>query len=484
MKKSIKCGDYDTLIQSTDWRYSAAIVGLVYYLDFHNLDYTFLYDSEEKPDDYIKGFDGIMYHSEDITKDRYLQFVESYFSDDMTHCSMEKIIKNGVYNDDNIKQVNDNISKKTVLKKAFNKTRFDGKNGNNILEIIEEHRLEFIQDIFRYGSNLYSNYCNKNLLFSDENPHCRLVGYTVDEGRKTRFIGFCFSKDSFIGNDIPEFDFIPFAFSVASMFETYFINNNSNINSLVATNKHLSEKLSSYDGKDFKNRLFKFLKEKKTNQFIKSDVEIICKNRDEDFYKTMYVRNSNLEALQDLSDKSLSFKYELYSGYWLNLENEVCQHCLNNLVLDDLIELMLNIYSKESSSKNKKAVSLRLIRQNIRVLTEINQLWKGNDAMDKTLLKSAEYCGKNVSKELMGAGKGNKIDSFRQKISSAITAHDYDRVSEILMNLSSYTGIEFKFFYTYLENEEENKNLVFAFVNALCNPNDEKLKDNNIQKGE
>ena len=60
----------------------------------------------------------------------------------------------------------------------------------------------------------------------------------------------------------------------------------------------------------------------------------------------------------------------------------------------------------------------------------------------------------------------NKINSYKQKIISALCAHD-DRAKEIILSLSAYVGMEFSFFYTFLENAEENKDLAFAFASAL-----------------
>ena len=42
-----------------------------------------------------------------------------------------------------------------------------------------------------------------------------------------------------------------------------------------------------------------------------------------------------------------------------------------------------------------------------------------------------------------------------------------DRAKEIILSLSAYVGMEFSFFYTFLENAEENKDLAFAFASAL-----------------
>ena len=168
-----------------------------------------------------------MYNQESITEDKYLEFAQSHFRDSMTHLTIENLLKSDEFNQDEIKRINELIKSKTVFKEVFGKTKFEGSKADFFLNKISKNRAKIIKSTFRYGKNMYTNFCNQNLLFADSNKHCRINGYNVDEGRKTKYLGYCFNKDSFVTNDIPEFDFIPFAFSNPSMYETYFVNNNS-----------------------------------------------------------------------------------------------------------------------------------------------------------------------------------------------------------------------------------------------------------------
>ena len=356
MKTNVDYKGYDTLIQPTDWRYSAACLGLHRFLTYSGFDFKLLNDCEDTVDGAIYGFDGILYHSSDLTEENYLLFAENFFKKDMTHLTILSMLENAKFTDENIKTINDLIKSKTVLKKLVGKIKFDGTNKDVISNLINENRFEIIKSIFRYGKNLYSDYCNSNLLLTDSNNHCRLVGYSVDEGRKTRFLGFCFSKESVDCNDEIEFDFIPFAFSNSEMYETYFVNNNYSIKELVKTNDTLSERLRDNEKKNPKTRLLSVLQQ--ADNFINYDVEIIEKNRDNDYYSTLFVRTERLRALKQLSDKSLSFTYKIAEDYWLNLEKEVFERCLNNVLLDDLIERMLKI-SLDSGEVNKTTVRFR-----------------------------------------------------------------------------------------------------------------------------
>lgn len=456
MKTKIDYFDYDTLLQPTDWRFAAAVVGLCKYFDYFGIDYKVLCDVEEKPDNYIHGFDGIIYKSEDITEEKYLEFAENYFEKYMTHKNILNILESQEFSEEQIKLVNALVKSKTVLKGLLGKTKFDGTNKDVFISTIEENRAEIIKNIFKNGNNLYKNYCNERLIFTEDNSTCRLRGYNVDKDRKTSNLGFCFSKESFESNDILEFDFIPFAFSNSDMRETYFVNNNFSVKSLTQTNYAFSNQLSSTENKDDKNKLMLVLQNSK--DYISYDVEIISKSQDKAYYETFFVRLERLKKLRELSGKSLNFVKKINDDYWFNLEKEVYMRCLNNVLLDDVILMMLKFYFDDNAVKG-------YIKSRTDMLIDINVSWKGNEIMDE--IKSAKSCGFLTSKKLIEMKSSNKINSYKQKIISALCAHDYDRAKEIILSLSAYVGMEFSFFYTFLENAEENKDLAFAFASAL-----------------
>lgn len=456
MKTKIDYFDYDTLLQPTDWRFAAAVVGLCKYFDYFGIVYKVLYDVEEKPDNYIHGFDGIIYKSEDITEEKYLEFAENYFEKYMTHKNILNILESQEFSEEQIKLVNDLVKSKTVLKGLLGKTKFDGTNKDIFISTIKENRAEIIKNIFKNGNNLYKNYCNERLIFTEDNSTCRLRGYNVDKDRKTSNLGFCFSKESFESNDILEFDFIPFAFSNSDMRETYFVNNNFSVKSLTQTNYAFSNQLSNTENKDDKNKLMLVLQNSK--DYISYDVEIISKSQDKAYYETFFVRLERLKKLRELSGKSLNFVKKINDDYWFNLEKEVYMRCLNNVLLDDVILMMLKFYFDDNAGKG-------YIKSRTDMLIDINVSWKGNEIMDE--IKSAKSCGFLTSKKLIEMKSSNKINSYKQKIISALCAHDYDRAKEIILSLSAYVGMEFSFFYTFLENAEENKDLAFAFASAL-----------------
>lgn len=460
MKTKIDYFDYDTLLQPTDWRFAAAVVGLCEYFDYFGIVYKVLYDVEEKPDNYIHGFDGIIYKSEDITEEKYLEFAENYFEKYMTHKNILNILESQEFSEEQIKLVNDLVKSKTVLKGLLGKIKFDGTNKDIFISTIEENRAEIIKNIFKNGNNLYKNYCNERLIFTEDNSTCRLRGYNVDKDRKTSNLGFCFSKESFESNDILEFDFIPFAFSNSDMRETYFVNNNVSVKSLTQTNYAFSNQLSSTENKYDKNKLMLVLQNSK--DYISYDVEIISKSQDKAYYETFFVRLERLKKLRELSGKSLNFVKEINDKYIFNLEKEVYMRCLNNVLLDDAILRMFRFYFDDNAGKS-------YIKNRTDMLIDINVSWKGNEIMDeiKNQIGLAKKCGHLVSKRLIEMKNSNKIISYKYKLSSALNTHDYDRVKDILLRLSAEVSMEFPFFYAFLENAEKYKDIVFAFANSL-----------------
>ena len=373
----------------------------------------------------------------------------------MTHIKLQNILNKDKLIDEDIVNFK-RICPDSFYKNFFENKRFDGSNKDYFISAIYEKRFEMITHSYKYNLNLYGNYCNKNRLYTDKNKVCRIIGYDVDKDRKTSNLGFCFSKESFESNDILEFDFIPFAFSNSDMRETYFVNNNFSVKSLTQTNYAFSNQLSSTENKYDKNKLMLVLQNSK--DYISYDVEIISKSQDKAYYETFFVRLERLKKLRELSGKSLNFVKKINDDYWFNLEKEVYMRCLNNVLLDDVILRMLKFYFDDNSNKG-------YIKSRTDLLIDINISWKGNKIMDE--INSARICGFKASQELIRLKSSNKINSYKQKIISALCAHDYDRAKEVILSLSAYVGMEFSFFYKFLENAEENKDIAFAFASAL-----------------
>ena len=139
---------------------------------------------------------------------------------------------------------------------------------------------------------------------------------------------------------------------------------------------------------------------------------------------------------------------------------------MNLVLLDDLIDYFL----KNNEQGSYKYVISQLISLNIRI--------KGEKEMDAKI-KSAYASARRISDVNRIGGKipDNKLNSYIQKLTSALTFEDYDRFCMVLLNLANFAGESCDFSYDLFEDFEKNKELAYTFVNALRRVPKEKQKD-------
>ena len=457
--------DFNVKLEPSDWRFSAAIVGLLEYFEYIDP----LETSYKVEDEYI------LYNSELITKENYLKFVEKKYGENLHHRYVELNLEH--YNQDNnendntyiIKSINEKLSGNTIMKKVFKKIKFDGTNRDEILSLVNKHREELILETFRNKSDMYKNYCNTNQLFNENQKYCRLVGYYIDAPKKGKSTGFGFNMSSFVGQDIQEFDFIPFAFinDRESLFindrESLFINDNYEINRLTSAKQVFQEKIKAdIENLELENKyrgikysLFKGIIE--SSDFIEYDVEVIVKDRDKDYFETLYIRKQSIDILKKINERkidynSLCFSYKINDNYYIDIYKKVMECILNNTLLDDVIDLLL---------KEKKNY------YTVYQLININDLIRGEKIMDDKIRKIIHACANEVRNKI----PENKLESYRQKLTSSIIFKDYDRVCQILLQLSGYSDVYFSFADELFMDFEKNKDIAYTFINALGKSN-------------
>ena len=480
MKERIDNEKYDVRMWPSDWRYSAAIVGMIRFFDKMGIDY-------EQKDDYIDYcFSDVC---GEVFESKYLSFVEWYFDDKMHHIQIEKMLEKDNLTESQIKFVNKKLEANTICKKVFEKRKYSEETKDDILQLIEENRLQLIKETYR--NTIYRKYANENKLFDTEGMVCRLHGFYVDLPKKSKSMAFNWDYKTYVANDIPEFDFIPFAFSKTDT--GYFINNNCSIKHLYKTNADfqdilyrkaeeikenekerkakLNEDNSDNDLKDYSWKVRAnaqlFLAVEKSGSFIDYDVEVIRKSVEKEHYETLYVKRTATKILEDINKKNknqiLENACRMDNKEYMYPQNEVVESVLNNIHLDGLIERFL----KERENMSWKAVV-------IDVLIEINQMIYGGQNMEVVAYKAKLDAEKIVDKL-----DANKVNSYKQKLTSAICFKDYDRFCQILLQLSSFAGVPFEFAYDLFDDFEAHKNVAYAFVNALNKKND---KEETVEK--
>lgn len=487
MKTTIEHPLYDTLLLPTEWRYSAAIVGLIRFFDF--IEQTegkklYTYTNNEDKDRYVVYSDiggyiqGILYNSTDLTEERYLLFCENWYGREFRHRNVEWLLTHiKEFSQDNINDINSYLngtSSNTVMKKIFKGIKFDGTNTDTILNLIDEHRLEIIKETFRYKTTMYRNFANTNKLMSDTNPHCRLLSYDLDEGRKSKAASYYFDTSTFIASDIYEFDFIPFAFTYTKI--GFFVNSNTSIEALVKCNNQLKEKMD-VEEQIINNRVIRDGDQTKlikamlhSDDFLNCDVEIICKDREHESFDTMLIRKQALQRLKKIYDNyNLRYVHKYNYNYWLNVEEELIRCCLNYTYLDKLLEQLLLLSRMDTESRTI---------QIIQPLVQINMEWKGVNQTMQDTIERAKKVGYYIGKTIKEKNGENKVKSYKNKLINATVSHDRERVLEIMLQLSGYTDGEISTIYDILDNPDNWSDIAISFTNAMI-PYTKKEKEEN-----
>ena len=487
MKATIEHPLYDTLLLPTEWRYSAAIVGLIRFFDF--IEETegkklYTYTNNEDKDRYVVYSDicgyiqGILYNSTDLTEERYLLFCENWYDREFQHRNVEALLTHiQKFSQDNINDINSYLngtSSNTVMKKIFKGIKFDGTNTDTILNLIDEHRLEIIKETFRYKTTMYRNFANTNKLMSDTNPHCRLLSYDLDENRKSKAASYYFDTSTFIASDIYEFDFIPFAFTYTKI--GFFVNSNISIEALVKCNNQLKEKMD-VEEQIINNRVIRDGDQTKlikamlhSDDFLNCDVEIICKDREQESFDTMLIRKQALQRLKKIYDNyNLRYVHKYNYNYWLNVEEELIRCCLNYTYLDKLLEQLLLLSRMDTESRTI---------QIIQPLVQINMEWKGVNQTMQDTIERAKKVGYYIGKTIKEKNGENKVKSYKNKLINATVSHDRERVLEIMLQLSGYTDGEISTIYDILDNPDNWSDIAISFTNAMI-PYTKKEKEEN-----
>ena len=472
MKYDVDKNEYgfDTVISASDWKYSAAITGLIYY--FKELEKKYGIKNltiDEISDSFL------LYNKEDITEESYLNFIEVFYPEDtLAHKKIENQLKyTKEFTPEIIKNIKENMSANTVLKKVFSKIKFDGTNKEEALKLLNENRHLIIKETFRNKKDLYDNYCQTSrLLEKGDNSPCRLKGYYFDPN-------------------------IPFAF-IGNSFETIFLNDNLDLEILENMNYKLREYFSeekereNEEIKKFKQE--KAIKEKrneeieenltsiplkkiflnilrKKSDYIKYGMEIIYKNRDKEYFETWYLRNESIEVLKIVEDFSrLDIRIKITDKYYYNLLDEVFSAILNLSLLTNSIVYLLkdreNFIKLDVSKENLS----KIFKYNyaIEQLIKINQMIRnGGKGMDKNLKNSIKACASEVMKKFIKDNSLNKLASYRQKLLSSVVAKNHKRILDVLTQLSVYSGVYFSFSFDYIENPTQNEDIIHYFILEL-----------------
>ena len=103
---------YDRKLEFSDWRFSAAAVGIIRYLKYHKLNYSTEYNG--RSDVLLYNFDDI-----DISKneEKYYDFAEEYFKDKMHHKRLKNLLNSEDFDEEKVKNLKSFWN--TIMKNTF-----------------------------------------------------------------------------------------------------------------------------------------------------------------------------------------------------------------------------------------------------------------------------------------------------------------------------------------------------------------------------
>ena len=464
--------EFTESIESVDWRASAAIVGLMKYLDHFELPYNHEQIFSEEKD---KEWDVLRFRKEDITRERYLEFAEWKYSDSFYHITVEKMLSKEEYTKDEISNINKQLVGNTIMKSYFGKIKFDGTNRKEILQILNENRYQIIQESFRNKPLLYKNFCNPFQLFEEKKDVCRINGYCIDIPKKGKSISYRFQQDTYVGEDSKYYDFIVFGFSIGR--ESFFINDNSSLSALKRTNQSFEQfafekENQSNHSVDYRKILFEAIIS--STDFIDFDAEVIIKHQDKDFFETLFLRKESIDILKAIKNyKAFCYRHKVTEKYSIDVQERVIDSIINLICLDNIIDFFLKESVKIKESNKFSYLIKQLIDVNVKIKIMIRNGSRNkecnegrNDEMRQSM-KSAYGSAKQVVDILCKRKQVNKIASYRTKLISALVLKDNERFCDILIQLAQYTDVQFNFAFELFENFDDNKDLAYAFVNAL-----------------
>lgn len=484
-------------LSATEWRYSAAALGLMKYFDFLAIpivekEAELLNDNEMAQElqeqvltlyEKATGFEYLCFSKELLTEVSYFDFVRRFYAERFPHLLVFEKLRQSTFTDDDIEKINLLINSDYTFRESLSGISFDGKNADDIINVIREKnndltKAKYIykakkntnrtQLFFNKKKEIYANFNNYNHLFLDDNKHtmrnCRVLGYYVDPQRKRASVSYGFNENTNSGIDTLLFDWIPFAFVGEG--EAFFINANRSLKQLKQRHTFLSSQVQKDKDENKNNnqnvRYSLFNSIIHSAGFINEDVEVIYKNRERDFFETLYIRKESMrifKSMVKIDYKAFCIPLKINENYYIDVQEKVTNCILNLILTDELIELFL----KQKNGNGYLASQF----------IEINWLIRKGGEMMKKKMSGAYACAKEVVKKI----PANKIDSYRQKLTSAIVFKDYDRVCQILLQLSNYSDVSFNFAYDLFEDFENNKDIAYTFINALRNGTDYKTKN-------
>ena len=440
-------------IEASDWRYSAAIVGLHKFISVVAPTYDLhQFDNE----------DYIIYDPNLITKENYTKFLLHFYGDEFRVLKYRASVLNSPSDEESVKRVKAEEKTLPACFKKMGVESFDGANGERIAAIIDANKDELIFESFNKMFGGYDDFCsagekaNPSRLLSPaaekkSEINNRIHGFSVDTSRKWTFLSWCNDKKTINAEDCIEFDFIPFGFSKnLSNGRHMFINDNFSIETLISANNFLDTSSSATIA------LATYLKTIALNN-VRYNVQVISKSK-ESQYQNIYISPATLDVFEAMSKvPNISnleyFKFHDAADRWFTYET-ILDYLITGKNLDEII---ISTFKLKSDDFAKKHELLHL------VILVNDIFYRGGKNLMNERIEQAKKTGHAVANKL----EENKVNAYRHKLTSAVATNNQKMVFDILIQLQNYSDITIPFLFYLLDDYNENVNLLYAFMAAL-----------------
>lgn len=435
LKYSIDENGMDTAMETGDWRFSAAILGLLKYLRYwESKGEDVLYEVEN---------DVLKYRSSDLTEERYLLFVEEFYSYKMHHLKIENLLNQDELSEEDcilLKGLLNGTKSNTICKTTFKNIDYTEK--GIILELVNKYRLKLIKETFK--NSIYKDtIASSSSIFSKDKKTCRTLGCYIDIGKKKKVVSY---KGNYGYTDCIEFDFIPFAFSDKNFSGSrFFINNNLAIKQLEQSNIIMD----NIENKD--KNLFEYIK--RSSSFNSYNIEIITSDS----------KNINFLSISKKAEEIINnidfIEYIKPFKDGVDIKNEVIKSIIENKTIDIFILTMFKNKTNNTTIDNYIKIN--------------NLLYGGLEMNNEKLMKMAYMAAQEINNKI----PENKIMSYKIKLINTLVQRNRNKICELLLHLSIYSGVRLYFADNIFEstsNYNNNINVIYKFINNLGNKNNNK----------
>ena len=179
---------------------------------------------------------------------------------------------------------------------------------------------------------------------------------------------------------------------------------------------------------------------------LRYNVQVISKSK-ESKYQNIYISPATLDVFDAMSKiPNISnleyFKFQDAAGRWFSYET-ILDYLIAGKNLDEII---ISTFKLKSDDFAKKQELLHL------VILVNDIFYRGGKNLMNDKIAKAKSTGFAIANKL----EENKVNAYRNQLTSAITTNNQKRIFDILIQLQIYSDVTIPFMFYLLEDYDEN----------------------------